>query len=86
MNLQPQFKKISILPPLIAPALVALTALIVVPALLGDGTPASGGASGCNSVRIFWSDVPFAEIRAANECGSRRSYGAWSAGWDSGCE
>ncbi len=37
MNLQPQFKKISILPPLIAPALVALTALIVVPVLLGDG-------------------------------------------------
>jgi hypothetical protein len=38
MNSQPQFKKISILPHLIAPAFVALTALMVVPALLGQGT------------------------------------------------
>ena len=46
---------------------VALTALtVIVPALLGEGTPASGGASGWNSVRIFWSDVPFAAVRATN--------------------
>ena len=38
MNPLTQFKKISIPPLLIAQALVALTALIVVPALLGEGT------------------------------------------------
>jgi hypothetical protein len=37
MNPHSQFKKILILPPLVAPALVTLAALIVVPVLLGDG-------------------------------------------------
>jgi hypothetical protein len=38
MNPLTHFKKISILPPLVARALIALIALIVAPALLGDGT------------------------------------------------
>src|SRR2546430_10328075 len=38
MNPLTQFKKISILPPRIASALVTLTALMVVPVVLGDGT------------------------------------------------
>ena len=42
MNPLTQFKKISILPPLIAPSLVALTALMLVPAVLGDGTQQRG--------------------------------------------
>src|SRR5438128_7824259 len=42
MNPLTQFKKILIPQLLIAPALVALTALIVVPVLLGDGTQHRG--------------------------------------------
>ena len=38
MNLQPQLKKISIPPPCIALAFVVVTALIVAPTLLGEGT------------------------------------------------
>ena len=58
MNLLTQFKKISIPLLRIAPALVALTALTDRAGPVRGRHAASGGASGCNGVRKFWSDVP----------------------------
>src|SRR5438046_4364276 len=65
MNPLTQFKKILSLPPHIAKAFVVLTALMVVPALLGDGTqhrdpgPPDVTVSG-NFGRMFRNLSPFA--------------------------
>jgi hypothetical protein len=83
MNPLTQFKRISIPPLRIAPAFVALTALLVVPTLLGEGTqhrdpgPPDVTVAG-NFGRMFRNLPPFAPSAVATRlC----SWVVWAGFW-----